>query len=1014
MTNPSYANLNTKSHYSCGLGIGTSAEVIKAAQDQGLYAIAITDRCTASGLLDFYNKGKELKFPVILGVEMYVHHNTELYRLILLAKNQNGYTNICKLITASSLNKEAYKRPCVSLYDLQDNKEDLFCLSNALDVTSHLESIFKDYFYYEVILEDELIEVNKRIIEHSNFVISSDAYIPTAEFKVLQDIMISNTAYGFSKEPFKYIKSILSLKQIVNRVVLGHKYLDTDKLKNGFSNSKYVADECKGIELKFKDQIVNYPHLLHPLNHDSVSKEDLVRRIIKDNGRMKYDDPVYVERLEYELQTIQNNGRVNLIDYFLVLEDLCRWCRENNIAVGPGRGSGAGSLVNYCLKVTHLDPIKYGLLFERFISAGRIQKGTLPDVDLDFSEQEPVRQHAIEMYGEDRVIPIGTMQTLKARGAIKDIFRAFHPDLEFQYVQNICNALGQKDQEETEAEHFEFALETSEVLQKAFKEYPDVEQYVKRLLGYNRQPGIHPCGLAITQDPLKDFVPLRFDKEKWVNELTANDCEKSGIIKYDILGLKTLKYIQTCLQLCGIDDLYSIPLEDKETFKAFVAGDTTSVFQFNSDVSRNILMQLPLSKMSLDTLSMVTSVGRPGPMKNNQHNEFIKRVNGARSCRPPHEALYDTLEPTYGIMIYQESVMRASQILGGFTLAEADDIRKAMGKKKASVLAPYKSRFIDYCKANFVDTAEKYRDEDNREFESKAEYIWELMATFSGYGFNKSHSMAYALIGYYCQYLKVNYPLQWWTACMTHADSDQLRLYYQECSMICINPDINKATSEFYITKDNKIQMPFTCIKGLGPKAAEEIAARRPYASFNDFVTRVNKTKVNKAVVEKLIFCGCFDSFETNPQVLIDQYYEFRGEMKKMPEDLKLLTNSKVQEMRSKGLSFLSMDYYKIYPHFFPDNEMIYFQNLVKGGKVCVGGIVTKVVMKKTKTNKDYCDMIIANDGEEQSIRIWGDEFEVYKNSIEVAKIVRVICNTSEYNSKLQLTATNILALTKE
>jgi DNA polymerase III subunit alpha len=1012
--NLSYANLNTKSHYSCGLGIGTTSEIIKAAQENKLHSIALTDQCTAAGLLDFYYKGKELNFPIILGIELFVHHNTELFRFVLLAKNQIGYTNICKLVTASSINKEAYKRPCVSLYDLEDNKEGLYCLSNQLAVTDHLQSIFKDKFFYEVIFESELIETNKKIVELQNFVISSDAYIPTQNFKILQDIMISNTAYGYSKEPMKTAKPILSIREIVDHIIREHKYLDADKIKNGLANTIMIADDCKNIELKFKDQIVNYPHLLHPLNHDSVSKEDLIRRIIKDNGRMKYDDPIYLERLEYELQTIQNNGRVNLIDYFLVLEDICRWCRENDIPVGPGRGSGAGSLVNYCLKVTHIDPIKYGLLFERFISAGRIQKGTLPDVDLDFAEQEPVRQHIIEMFGEDRVIPIGTMQTLKARGAIKDIFRAFHPELDFQYVQAICNALGQKDQEETEAEYFERGLETSEVIQKGFKEYPDVEQYVRRLLGYNRQPGIHPCGVAICQDSLKDFLPLRFDKEKWVIEFGANDCEKAGVIKYDILGLKTLKFMQTCLKLTGIEDLYSIPLDDVATFKAFVAGDTASVFQFNSDVAKHILMQLPLDKMSLDTLSMVTSVGRPGPMKNNQHNEFIKRVIGARGCNPPHQALYETLKDTYGIMIYQESVMKASEILGGFTLAEADDIRKAMGKKKASVLAPYKSRFVDYCKANFLDTQERY-EEDGRIFESKAEYIWELMATFSGYGFNKSHSMSYALIGYYCQYLKVHYPVQWWTACMTHADSDQLRLYYQECSMMTINPDINRATSEFFITEENKIQMPFTCIKGLGPKAAEEIATKRPYTSFADFFDKVNKTKVNKGVVEKLIFCGCFDSFNTNTQYLIDEYYMLRGDEKKKPEDLKVLTNSKVQEMRAKGLSFLSMDYYKIYPHFFIEAEMIYFANLVKTSlKVTVGGIVQKVNMKKTKTQKDYCDIIIANDGEDQSIRVWSDELEVFKKSLEVGTIIKVTCNTSEYNGKLQLTATNITSLVKE
>jgi len=1013
MTNPSYANLNSKSHFSCGLGVGTSTEIINAAKEKELYAIALTDNCTASGLLDFYYKGKELKFPTILGIELYVHHNTELFRFILLAKNQDGYTNICKLVTASSINKEAYKRPCVSLYDLQDNKNGLICITNQLDVSEHLKNIFTENFFYEIILQEKYIEINKKIIQYENFIISSDAYIPKEDYKVLQDIMISNTAYGFSKEPFQDIQQILSLKQIMNRIVKHHKYMELKHIKNGIENTKYIADQCVNIELKFKDQIVNFPHIMHPLNHDSSSKEVLLRRIIDSYGRM-IDDPIYKERLEYEINTIQNNGRVNLIDYFLVLEDVCRWCRENGIAVGPGRGSGAGSLVNYCLKVTHLDPIKYGLIFERFISAGRIQKGTLPDVDIDFSEQEPVRQYLIEKYGDDRVIPIGTMQTLKARGSIKDIFRSFHPDLDFQYVQNICNALGQKDQEETELEYFERGLEESEVIQKAFKEYPDVEQYVSRLLGYNRQPGVHPCGLAITQDPLRDIVPLRWNKDHWVNEFGADHCEKAGIIKYDILGLKTLKYIQSCLSLIGIEDLYSIPLDDSKTFESFQQGDTTSVFQFNSDVSRNILTQLPIDKYSLDTLSMVTSVGRPGPMKNNQHNEFIKRVRGERSCEPPHEALRETLQDTYGIMIYQESVMKASQIMGGFSLAEADDIRKAMGKKKASILAPYKERFVNNCKQNFPDTQRQFFDEDKK-YDSYAEYIWELMATFSGYGFNKSHSMSYALIGYYCQYLKVNYPLQWWTACMTHADKDQLKDYYQECSMLTINPDINKARSEFYINEDNKIQMPFTCIKGLGPKASEEMLVGRPYNSFEDFFNRVNKTKVNKAVVEKLIFCGCFDSFNVDIQTLINIYYELRKETKKMPEEYKLLTKSTIEEFRAKGLSFLSMDYYKIYPRLFPDNEMTYFPNLTKSEKpVYVGGIITKITFKKTSTKKDYADIVLSNDGEDIQIRIWPEELQIYKSSIEEKKIIKVTCKTSEYNSKLQLTCTNIQALQKD
>ena len=412
---------------------------------------------------------------------------------------------------------------------------------------------------------------------------------------------------------------------------------------------------------------------------------------------------------------------------------------------------------------------------------------------------------------------------------------------------------------------------------------------------------------------------------------------------------------------------------------------------------------------------MTTAVGRPGPMGNGIHIEFFRRVQGKTSTTPPHPALTDELKETYGLMIYQENVMKASQILGGFSLAEADDIRKAMGKKIASVLAPYKDRFVKHCQEKFPDTAEMYIGDDanfsNRS--TKAEYIWNLMATFSGYGFNKSHSMAYALIGYYCQYLKTNHPLEWWTACMTHADSDQLREYYQECSHLTLNPDINLSTHEFHINDAGKIQMPFTCLKGLGPKASEEIAKLRPFKSFADFYERVNKTRVNKAVVEKLIFSGCFDTFEKNPQVLIEEYYKLRGE--KVPEDYVVLTNSKIAEMRAKGLSFLSMDYYKIYPYFFHENEMVYFNQLeIKASKVSVGGIVSGIKMKKTKRGDDFADLTLSNDGDDVTIRLWSGECNVYKHLLEEKRIVKVTCNTSEYNGQLQLTCVNMQELQKE
>lgn len=1008
-----YSNLSTRSHYSCGMGIGTSKEFITQAKKLGLSGIAITERFTAAGLLDFYFTSKKMEYPVALGVEIYYFDGMgKTNKLIILARNQNGYHSLCKLVTASWNNAETYKMPCVSLFDLKENTDGVYCFCPDFKKIKELKPIFnQDNFFMEIVLGGNP-ENNHAIFNSTEkFVISNEAYMPTIEHKQLQDIMIVNNSRGYSTEVMPFAKYMKSAKEVIETIIKEHSYLvGAEKIAQAFQLSNKLIDECSKITLKFKDQVVNYPHLMHPLNYDGCSKHDLTWRIIKEYERLP-DDQLYVDRMEYEINAIQNNGRIDLLDYFLVLEDLCRFCRENNIAVGPGRGSGAGSLLNYCLKVTHLDPIQEKLLFERFISEGRIQKGTMPDVDLDFSDPERVRVYLREMYGDDRVIRIGTFQTLKVLGSIKDIMKADHPELDFQVVNRITGSFGKKDQEETELEFWQRNIEENDVAINFFKQFPLSKDKVERLLGYNRQAGGHPCGLAITQDPIIQFAPLRKNKDEWYLELTAGDCERAGILKYDILGLKTMKYIQTCMELSGIDDLYSLPLDDLKTFEAFFKGDTTSVFQFNSDVSKNILTQLPLESYSGDILCMTTAAGRPGPMKNGIHIDFIRRVQGKTRPTPPHPALEAELRETYGLMIYQESVMKAAQILGGFNLAEADDIRKAMGKKIASVLAPYKDRFVQHCQLNHPETKEKYISEDvNAPSQTIAEHIWNLMATFSGYGFNKSHSMAYARIGYYCQYFKVNHPLQWWTACMMHADSDQLKDYYMECAELTLNPDINNATSEFYINDEGKIQMPFSCLKGLGPKASEEIVVCRPFSSFEDFFTRVNKTRVNKSVVERLIFSGCFDRFSTNLQELVDQYYKLRGE--KVPDDMKVLTKSKIAEMRSKSLSFLSMDYYKIYPHLFPENEVVYFNNITtSANRVTIGGIITEVKLKKTSGGKEMGDIMLQNDGDDIKIRIWSENIELYRNSLEKKKIVKVTCSTGEYMGKLQLTAVNIQAL---
>lgn len=1005
-----YANLNTKSHYSCGLAVGTTTEIIKKAMEKNLHGLALTDRNTASGLIDYYNKAKELKFPIALGIEtFYYDNNNKLQKIVLLAINQDGYFNLCKLITHSWDNADLYEMPCVSKYHLNEYSKDVYCLSTSFNQLKDLKEIYKDKLIFQIFLNKESDENNIKIINsNEKYVVTSDAFIPDWDFKELQDVMLSNSKSISEEDKAIAAKPILSATEIMTYWKSNMSYMTIEQLAKAFQLSIQILDQCSKIELKFKDQVVNYPHLLHPLNIDGCSKEELVWRIAKQYGRLP-DLQEYKERFEYEMDSVTNNGRVNLIDYFLVLEDLCRWCRENKITIGPGRGSGAASLINYCLKVTHLDPLKYNLLFERFISKGRIKNGTMPDVDLDFSDQEPVRQYLIEKYGSSRVYRIGTFQTLKTLGSIKDICKSLqhkYPELDFVTVNNVTKTFDNKDSEESEAEFFERMLEENDIANTFFQKYPDVLDKVSRLVGYNRQAGAHPCGLAITQDDIENFAPLRKYKGVKILDINAGACEQSGILKYDILGLRTLKYIATACELIGLDDIYSIPLDDKATHANFAKGDTNGVFQFNSDVSIGILTMIPEDKMSLDVESMTTSCGRPGPMRNGQHTEFAKRVSGERLAIPPHPALEEELKSTFGIMIYQENVMKASQILGGFDLAEADDIRKAMGKKKASVLIPYKTRFINHCQMKFPDTKEKYYDPKNADSTiTVAEHIWNLMATFSGYGFNKAHSMSYALIGYQCQYLKTHHPLEWWTACLTHVKVDKLQKYYQDANAFCIDPDINNSLENYAIV-NNKIQMPTSAIKGLGPKATEEIFKLRPFANLNDFVKRTSSRSVNKKVVLQLIFAGCFDSLHPEgKQSLVEEYYQIRKE--EVPEEYKAISKIKLNDLRIKALAYLQRDLYEIYADRYSE-ELIQYENIAMTPKpIFILGKVDGLKKKKTKNGNDFGDLVITNNGETLKIRMWSDELACYKENIKEKTELRIKCKVSEYNNTLQLTLIN-------
>lgn len=1035
----SYAALQIRTTYSIGRAIGSCEEVFKRAEQVGLHTVGVADLSTLSGVLDFYQTGKKAKTPFCLGTSIRyfddVEGSSKNFRLTLIAKSQSGYQNLCRLV---SISHDSVRRddegPRVSIEDIADRKQDLICLIGDLDgpyvwrAQAHsrsrirrLQSVFGEDLYVQIFTHTkyegdvELIQLqNKHLLFECESmgitpILGCDAYMETKDQKVLQDILVSNSFGEIQRDP----QWLMSMDEIKQQVQNFHDYIEPLTLSRLADASISAAEKCNKISLTFKPQIVNYPHLLHPENFDGCSKIELALRIVALNKKFDLKDPVYRERLLYELKAITQNGKIDLIDYFLVLEDLCRWCRDNGIVVGPGRGSGAGSLLNYGLRITHLDPIRYGLLFERFISEGRIQKGTLPDVDIDFSNQEAVRQYLIEKYGEDRVKSIGVMQTLRVKNAVKDTFKALHPEIEFFIVNNATSKLPKQEQEESELEYLERCVIEAKEFNKIVTQFPDVLEATRKLVGYNRQAGVHPCGMAITQDPLEEFAPMRYLKDKWVLEYGADDAAFSGIIKYDILSVKTLQYFDVCFKLIGETQskevsFDTIPLDDKPTFEAFERGDTESVFQFNSDVAKGILTRIKVT--SVDDLSLVTSVGRPGPMANGQHFEFIKRKNGDLPPTPPHPSLYEILKDSYGIMIYQEGVMKAAQILGGFSLAEADDIRKAMGKKDIKYIKPYKDRFV-------INAVKEYPDISSQ----RAEEIWQLMETFSGYGFNKSHSMSYALIGYFCQYMKVHYPLEWWTACLTNAGEQHMSVYYEAAKHLIFLPDVNDSKSQFEIVKD-KIQMPFSVIKGVGDTASAEISKARPFTSIEDFFARVNKTKVNKKTVQQMIFAGCFDRLhpDLTRSDLINRYYCLRKE--DVPEELQGLTKSKLADLEAKSLDFIVPDYHKIYPEYFSAHQNVRDINTLTEkdakSRVTLGGRLEEIthkdfVSKKGKPGRFY-KLKFVNAGREFQGTVFGDEWGLYAKKMVVGDVCMIDGELSFFRDMPQVTVTNFINISKD
>jgi len=878
MRHPDYVPLHLHTEYSLLDGAIKIKELMAVAKGMGIDSVAITDHGNLFGAVEFYKEAHSSGIKPIIGCEVYLAPKSRFdkskseeesaFHLILLAKDSQGYRNLISLVS-KAYTEGFYYKPRIDIELLSSHSEGLICLTSCMkgevpyyllnssedkamaSAQRYMDIFGKENFFIEIQENEvpEQLNLNRKLLDLAKkidapIVATNDChYISRQDARVHEILLCIQTGktineskrMKFSSDGF-YFKSPQEFSEAFK------------DLPEAVLNTKEIAQRCN-VEMSLKG--FHLPRFTPPEGYTSY---EYLRSLVYEGLKMKKGSPIpqsYVERAEYELSIIKKMGYES---YFLIVWDLISYARRSSIPVGPGRGSAAGSLVAYSLGITELDPLRYGLIFERFLNPERI---SMPDIDIDFcKEKRPqVIAYVAERYGSDHVAQIITFGTMAARAAIRDVARA----VDFPYAE--ADRLAKLVPEGPK-----ITLNDALALEPALKELYDTDKRVKeiidvarRLEGIARHASTHAAGIVISPEPLTEKVPLYRNPQDGTitTQFDMGSVESLGLVKFDLLGLKTLtmidktiRYIKSRGESFSIEE---IPLDDKKTYSLLSSGSTTGVFQLESTGMRAILTKMQPQKFE-DLIALV-ALYRPGPIGSGMVEDFIKRMKGQVPVEYLIPELKDILDETYGVMLYQEQVMSIANKIANFSMSEADNLRKAMGKKLPEVMAKFKEAFIEGAQSNGVP-------------KKKAEELFDLIKEFAGYGFNKSHSAAYALIAYRTAYLKAHYPVEFMAATLS-ADldnTDKIVKSIKECRTMGIEilpPDINKCGVEFTID-NNAIRFGLGAVKGVGVQAVEAILEARNsggnFKSISDFLRRLESKKVNKKVVEALIKAGAFDS----------------------------------------------------------------------------------------------------------------------------------------------------------
>jgi len=1031
---PGFTHLHLHSHYSLLDGLPKIDEILDYTKKLGMDSVALTDHGVLYGAIEFYKKATERGIKPIIGSEIYMafekmsqerpNIDDVRYHLILLVKNEEGYKNLVKILTSAHLEGFYYK-PRIDEDFLAKHSSGLICLSACLQgripklilakrigdaekMALRYQEIFgKENFYLEIQNHPNIQEqknVNKVLIDISKklkipLVATNDIHYLKPEDAEAQDILMLINTGADHRDPER-----LTLKSDDFSMKTPEQMLEDFKdFPEAIENTQKIAELCN---FKFDLGKTKLPKFEVP---GGKKEEEFLKELCQQGLKKKFgSEPKkeVLDRLEKELEIIKKTG---FASYFLIVQDFVNWAKENRIVVGPGRGSVGGSLVAYLLNITSIDPIKYNLLFERFLNPERI---SLPDIDLDFTDRrrDEVIEYVKQKYGQDRVAQIITFGTMASRAVIRDVGRATGQP--YSFCDRIAKMIpfGQSlDETLAKIPEFRQLYESDTNAQKLI-------EFARKLEGVARHASTHACGVVISAEPLDNIVPLQHptqDDKSIVTQYEMHAIEDLGLLKMDFLGLKNLTIIEdTLAKIYKIYDrkidIENIPADDKEVYKLLQKGECIGVFQLESDGMRRYLKQLKPTQLE-DIIAMV-ALYRPGPMQ--FIPDYIAGKNQKKKIEYFHPKLKPILEKTYGVCIYQEQLMQIARDLAGFSLSEADVLRKAIGKKIKSLLLEQREKIINGMIKNDIE-------------KRIAQKIWEWILPFASYGFNRSHSCAYAQIAYQTAYLKVHFPIEFMSSLLTseQADVERVGFLIEECKRMGIEvlpPDINESWRNFTAVPEKKqIRFGLLAIKNVGTNFVEAVVKERKekghFQSIEDFLLRINSKDLNKKSMESLIKTGAFDKFKERNCLLsnLETILEYNRENKKnlangqknlfsnifdFKKEMKLAAVEPAKnieklswEKELLGL-FVTSHPLKDYKGFFEKKSfpIVKINGDIIGRQVKIGGIISNIKKIITKTGKPMLFVNIEDLTDKIEVVAFPSIIERYPTLFQENKIVFV------------------------